>query len=131
MKELKMETRSIVTQTSNSIIQGQQRIETDSLINTVFLNIAILATCFALIIPIFAYISKQRQHKFNHQQHYKVACHHCQYFNSNHYLQCTLHPKTVMTKEAIDCKDYYPNPQAKRFEELKKSFPLLRNIFRE
>lgn len=131
MKELKMETRSIVTQTSNSIIQGQQGIETDSLINTVFLNIAILSTCFSLIIPIFAYISKQRQHKFNHQQHYKVACHHCKYFNSNHYLQCTLHPKTVMTKEAIDCKDYCPNPQAKRFEELKKSFPLFRNIFRE
>ncbi len=130
MKELKMETRSIVTQTSNLIAQTQQGIGTASLINTVFLNIAIVATCFALIIPIYAYISKQRQHKSNQQQHHKVACHRCQYFNSNHYLQCTLHPKTVMTKEAIDCKDYCPNPQAKRLEELKKSFPF-RNIFRD
>ena len=131
MKELKMEPRSIVTQTSNSIVQSQQGIGTDTLINAVFFNVAILATCFALIIPICAYISKQRQHKFNHQQHDKVSCHRCQYFNSNHYLQCTLHPKTVMTKEAIDCKDYCPNPQAKRFEDLKKSFPLFRNIFRD
>ena len=130
MKELKMETRSIVAQTSNSIAQSQQEIGTDPFINTVFLNIAIVATCFALLIPIYAYISKRRQHKFNHQQHHKVACHRCQYFNSNHYLQCTLHPKTVMTKEAIDCKDYCPNPHAKRFEDLKKSFPIFR-IFRD
>ena len=131
MKEMKMETRSIVAQTSNSIAQSHQGISTDPFINTIFLNIAILATCFALIIPIYAYISKRREQKFNHQQHHKVACHRCQYFNSNHYLQCTLHPKTVMTKEAIDCKDYCPNPQAKRFEELKKSFPIFRTIFRD
>ena len=131
MKELKMETRSIMAQTSNPIAQSQQGIGTATLINTVFLNITILATCFALIIPIYAYISKRRQQKFNHQQHHKVACHRCQYFNSNHYLQCTLHPKTVMTKEALDCKDYYPNPQTKRFEDLKKSLPIFRNIFRD
>jgi len=131
MKELKMETRSIMAQTSNSIAQSQQGISPAPLINTVFLSVAILATGFTLIIPIYAYISKWGQQKFSHQQHHKVTCHRCQYFNSNHYLQCTLHPKTVMTREAIDCKDYCPNPQVKRFEDLKKSFPIFRNIFRD
>ena len=125
------ESQSIVSQASNPI-QSQQKVEVSPiLMNAFFLNIAILAICFTLIVPIYAYISKQRQNKFTIKQDSKVACHRCQYFSSNPYVQCALHPVVVMTEQAIDCKDYSPNDRAKRAEELSRRFPIARNIFRD
>lgn len=84
-----------------------------SIINGVFLNISIVTFCFALVIPIYAYVSKQRQHKFRVGQHHKVACQRCRYFSNNPYVQCALHPHIVMTDDALDCKDYTGKEQRK------------------
>ena len=125
------ESQSIITQASNPT-QSQQKVEVSPILtNAVFLNVAILAICLTLLVPIYAYISKQRQHKFSIKQDSKVACNHCQYFSSNPYVQCALHPVVVMTEQAIDCKDYSPNERAKRAEELSRRFPIIRNIFRD
>ena len=114
MKQTNMATQPMLSQATTSTSQSQPEVEiVPSLVNAVFLNIAILTFCFALFIPIYAYISKQRQHKFRIGQHQKVACHRCRYFSNNPYVQCALHPNTVMTDGAIDCKDYTGKGQTK------------------
>ncbi|WP_373540951.1 hypothetical protein [Chamaesiphon sp.] len=113
MKETKMEVQSIIGQVVSPASQNRSGEVVPSLVNAVFINIALVAVCFALFIPIYAYISKQRQHKFKIGQHHKVACHRCRYFSNNLYVQCALHPTSVMTEQAIDCKDYTAKAQAK------------------
>jgi hypothetical protein len=34
------------------------------------------------------------------------SCYHCRYFGQNPYLKCALHPTTVLTEQAADCRDY-------------------------
>jgi hypothetical protein len=36
----------------------------------------------------------------------KMQCRDCKFFDSNPYLQCAIHPSTVLTSTAIDCADY-------------------------
>jgi hypothetical protein len=59
----------------------------------------------------------------------KVMCHSCKYFHNNLYLNCTLHPSTVMTERAVDCRDYCPNQQTQRVKSWKKFIPFVGKIF--
>lgn len=34
-------------------------------------------------------------------------CKNCQFFTDSPYLKCALHPSIVLTKQAIDCSDYW------------------------
>lgn len=43
---------------------------------------------------------------FNLKPQQKVPCRECQFFNSNPYVQCALHPMTVQTERATNCSDY-------------------------
>lgn len=36
----------------------------------------------------------------------KVPCRNCQFFSVNPYLQCAVHPSTVLTGKAADCSDF-------------------------
>jgi hypothetical protein len=36
----------------------------------------------------------------------RISCSHCHYFGQNPYLKCALHPTTVLTEQAVDCRDY-------------------------
>lgn len=38
----------------------------------------------------------------------KVPCKNCRFFTNNHYLWCTVNPSIALTKEAVNCSDYYP-----------------------
>ncbi len=38
----------------------------------------------------------------------KVPCCKCQYFDENSYLNCTVNPSIVLTKQALNCPDYCP-----------------------
>lgn len=40
---------------------------------------------------------------------HEVPCRNCQFFKDNHYLNCAVHPSTVLTKQALNCADYLPN----------------------
>lgn len=38
----------------------------------------------------------------------QVPCKNCQFFQDNHYLNCAVHPSIVLTKQALNCSDYFP-----------------------
>jgi hypothetical protein len=44
--------------------------------------------------------------KLNSSQ--KIPCQKCRFFSNNKYLKCTVHPSSVLTEEAINCRDYQP-----------------------
>jgi hypothetical protein len=39
---------------------------------------------------------------------HKVPCKNCRFFTNNHYLWCTVNPSIALTKEAVNCSDYFP-----------------------
>ncbi|BAY35309.1 hypothetical protein NIES2107_72210 (plasmid) [Nostoc carneum NIES-2107] len=43
-------------------------------------------------------------HKINVSHEY--PCHNCRFFSRSKYLQCAVNPADVLTKAAIDCRDY-------------------------
>ncbi|PSB39849.1 hypothetical protein C7B69_01275, partial [filamentous cyanobacterium Phorm 46] len=66
---------------------------------------------------VYACLPKRWQHSFIFKPHPKTLCHRCRYFSDNSYLKCALHPATALTEQAVDCRDYCPNIEAKRVEE--------------
>lgn len=38
----------------------------------------------------------------------QVPCRNCQFFSSNPYLQCAVHPGMALTENAVNCSDYCP-----------------------
>jgi len=102
-----MEAKLIATQPSNSLPPSQRGIETLPPLDAAFLIIISLVIFSAIAAPVYAYIPKRWQHSFSFKPRSKVPCHRCQYFSGNSYLKCALHPVTVMTKQAVDCTDYF------------------------
>jgi hypothetical protein len=73
---------------------------------TILLSIAILS---AIAARIDIYLHSNFPLSVGLKTHPNVGCQRCQYFSHNRYLKCALHPSTVLTEQAIDCIDYYPN----------------------
>lgn len=72
----------------------------------------------AIAISIYILKSKQlQQYSIGFKSRPKIPCSHCRYFSHNPYLQCSIHPATVMTQKAVDCLDYSPNTQKKSVED--------------
>lgn len=44
------------------------------------------------------------------QTMHQVPCTGCQFFTGDYRLKCTVHPAIANTEKAINCFDYYPNP---------------------
>lgn len=44
------------------------------------------------------------------QTMHKIPCTGCQFFTGDYRLKCTVHPAIANTENAINCYDYYPNP---------------------
>lgn len=38
----------------------------------------------------------------------QVPCKNCRFFNNSHYLKCAVHPSSVLTRQALNCSDYWP-----------------------
>lgn len=119
-----MEAQSIATQPSNSLPLSQRGIEIPAL-NAALLTVLSLVIFSAILFQrgyanaaaIYACIPKSRRHSFSFKPRHQVLCHRCRYFSGNPYVKCALHPVTVLTEQAVDCADYYPNSEAKRVEE--------------
>jgi hypothetical protein len=45
---------------------------------------------------------------------HSVPCSKCQYFTDSRYLKCTVHPALACSEEAIDCRDFVPQPVTTR-----------------
>ena len=123
-----MEAKLIVIQPSNSLNPSQQRFESAAT-EPMFPIVSGITIITAIAVSTYAYISKQRQKLHKRASSSKAICHSCEYFNNNLYLNCALHPTTVLTESAVDCQDYCPNSKAKRTEELKKSLSFVNKIF--
>jgi hypothetical protein len=41
---------------------------------------------------------------------HSVPCSKCQYFIDSRYLKCTVHPDLACSEEAINCRDFVPQP---------------------
>jgi hypothetical protein len=41
---------------------------------------------------------------------HSVPCSKCQYFTDSRYLKCTVHPDLACSEEAINCRDFIPQP---------------------
>ncbi|WP_449000990.1 hypothetical protein [Myxosarcina sp. GI1(2024)] len=74
--------------------------------NTIFFfTIPLLLLSARFIFKIgFRKTEKERLNFLKHDP--KIACRQCQFFSKNPYLKCTVHPDTVLTKEARNCRDY-------------------------
>jgi hypothetical protein len=41
---------------------------------------------------------------------HSVPCSKCQYFTDSRYLKCAIHPDMACSEEAINCRDFVPQP---------------------
>lgn len=48
---------------------------------------------------------KKRLMTSNHFQ--QVPCKNCRFFTNNHYLKCAVHPAVALTKQALNCSDFW------------------------
>ena len=88
---------------------NQRQLSTSPVIGTIFLIIISLLICSIFIAPVRAYLLKNARYLLGFKSRKKSILHHCnqcQYFESNPYLKCAVHPISVMTEAAIDCTDY-------------------------
>jgi hypothetical protein len=67
------------------------------------LSLVLLSTIGVLI---YACIPNRKQHSSRVKLPAPIRCSRCRYFNDNHFLNCALHPVTVLTEQAVDCQDY-------------------------
>ncbi|MCY7337011.1 MAG: hypothetical protein LH613_12495 [Chamaesiphon sp.] len=120
-----MESRSIATASSNSLPPSYRGMETLSTVDTASLMLMSLVILSSLAKPrlwriaaaIYACIPKVMQPSFRPKLNDKVPCDRCQYFSHNPYIKCALHPDTVLTDRAVDCRDYHSGSLAEPFEE--------------
>lgn len=113
-----MEAKSIATLPSNSLPPGYRGIETLSVPDVGFLVAISFLIVSAISVAIYAVLPKRVQpHSFSLKLPPKAPCQHCRYFSQNPYLKCTLHPSTVLTKQAIDCLDYCSSNKLKQTKE--------------
>ena len=70
------------------------------------LGFTMVFTIFVVMLPDVWKFARARIATINcfHQ----VPCKNCRFFTNNHYLWCTVHPSTALTKEALHCCDYHP-----------------------
>lgn len=74
--------------------------------NPELISLILVCSAIVLLTVICNNISKLIQPLLYSKSPNKVPCRNCQYFNSNYYIKCAVHPSNVMTDRAVDCKDY-------------------------
>ncbi|WP_373544549.1 hypothetical protein [Chamaesiphon sp.] len=121
-----MEAKLVVTQSSNSIAPSQREIETLSVPAFSFTSLMVVS---AIGVAIYAYIFKRSDRALALKQSQEIMCRRCEFFSDNHYLKCTLHPTTVLTAQAINCRDCRLKSQAKWLGKIKGILQSLYSFF--
>jgi hypothetical protein len=124
-----MQARPIVTEPFTSLSTNQRGSENLSRLDIVLAVVISLAMLMAIAIPIYVYIFKGLQYSLSREPRTKFSCNQCQYVSNNNYLRCALHPSTVFTEQAANCKDYDPTIQVKQVGKLRNILQKIRNIF--
>jgi hypothetical protein len=109
-----MRETSIVVHSANSAhysYRGSERIARLDLALAAAIGISISS---AIAVLIYTYKSKRQQDSLTLKQSQSI-CDRCEFFNKNYFLQCAIHPATVLTEESADCLDYRLKIKAKRF----------------
>lgn len=112
-----MHPRSIETTPSNSLPPSDQGSFHPSTMDTASLILVSLITLSSIAAAIYVFIPKVMQPLFNPKLNSKFPCARCQYFSHNPYVKCALHPGTVLTDQAVDCRDYHSGSTAEPFEK--------------
>lgn len=123
-----MQARPIVTEPFTLLPSNQRGSENLSKLDIVLAVVISLAMLTAIAIPIYTYIFKGLQYSLNRGARTKFSCSQCQYVSNNNYLKCALHPSTVFTEQAANCKDYDPNIQIKQVGKLRNILKKIQNI---
>lgn len=100
-----MHTRSIETTPSNLLPPSDRGSLHPSTAYTVSLILMSLILLSSIAAGIYTFIPKVMQPSFLTKLGYEVPCYECKYFSHNPHLKCALHPDTVLTKQAVDCRD--------------------------
>ncbi len=69
----------------------------------------LMITCVGLVYAVSRLWSANRlkwRQVIGSRSRHRLVCYHCRYFGQNPYLKCALHPTTVLTEQATDCRDY-------------------------
>ncbi len=102
-----MESRYIATTSSDALPPSYRGMGTLSTVDTVSLILMSFVIISSIAAAIYACIPKVIQPSFRPKMNDKVPCDRCQYFSHNPYVKCALHPDTVLTDRAVDCRDYH------------------------
>ena len=85
-------------------------------------TIFILGIFLTIGVLIYVCIPNRKQYSSRVKLPSPIRCSRCRYFNDNHFLNCALHPVTVMTEQAVDCQDYCQKARAKWIENLEEYY---------
>jgi hypothetical protein len=75
-------------------------------VDITFLIVACLGLIYVVRHSFFADRLKRWRHAVGFKSRHRFSCNRCRYFGQNPYLKCALHPTTVLTEQAVDCRDY-------------------------
>jgi hypothetical protein len=113
VKDPSMAATSASIQSSNSSMPNRQESVSTSVVDQALLIIVSFVFLSTIGLTISRLVRVRRRKNRYHSSYApslgKRSCQRCQYFSSNPYLKCAIHPATVMTEAANDCNDYTPN----------------------
>ncbi len=70
------------------------------------LSVGLFFSSILLVTATCNYLSKKLQPRIQPPPKNLAPCRNCRYFNSNYHLKCAVHPSSVLTEKAMDCRDY-------------------------
>ena len=84
----------------------RQDIQSPASLQTIPLILVATVTITSLSIAVYKWLPKLIKPSFSRKPPTTFPCLGCHYFSPNPYIKCMLHPHSVLTNEAIDCRDY-------------------------
>jgi hypothetical protein len=105
----------------------KQGFEVTSTLRALFIIVIIFATCSTIMNVTYDYFTKWLRHLIDFN-FYGIKCDQCQYLDCNPHLKCAIHPSTVLTQQAINCKDYHPSIEQGLFRKLPELFQATKNF---
>jgi hypothetical protein len=98
---------SHTTEVSHTFLPSDPGLRVFLVVDLAFLIMAGLGLIYIVRSSFFVDRFKPQRYAVDFKSRHRCSCYHCCYFSQNPYLKCALHPTTVLTGQAIDCRDYH------------------------